>query len=163
MCIKKSLLNNTFKSVFKAYDSFKHNIENELITTCSVLINKKIFETVGKFNEQLFFGEDLDLWFRIALKYPQIGYTKYPILNYIKSNEKTFSYSYRKNELVRIEKSWSYTNLIDEDKKKEASKILNIWIYRELKCFVRLNELHKVKLISTEYLNFKNHLIIFRQ
>ena len=157
----KELKNNIIKNVFDAYDSFKYKIQNELITTCSVLINKNVFETVGKFNEQLFFGEDLDLWFRISLKYPQIGYTSYPIFNYIKTNSITPNYNYRKNELDRIKKSWSFANLIDEAKRKEASKILNIWIYRELKCIMRLNEYDKINLISVEYLNLKNRLILY--
>lgn len=156
----KELRNGIIENVFNAYQDFKHKVTDELITTCSVLIKKKVFENVGKFNEQLFFGEDLDLWFRISLKYPKIGYIKSPVFTYNKIDI-TSNYNYRSNELARIKKSWSSTNFFDNERKNDASKILNIWVYRELKCIIRLREFSKINFISTEYLNFKNRIIYY--
>jgi len=42
--------------------------------TSSVVLNKRVFINVEKFNESIWLGEDLDLWGRIALNY-QIAYT----------------------------------------------------------------------------------------
>ena len=35
----------------------------------------KIFNVVGNFNDVIKKGEDIDLWFRIALAFPEIGYS----------------------------------------------------------------------------------------
>lgn len=157
----KELKNNIIKNIFNAYDDFKYNVKNELITTCSVLIKKNVFDKVGKFNEQLLFGEDLDLWFRISLCFPEIGYTKTPIFKYNKVDYTPSNFSYRNNELARIEKSWASLNLFDDARKKDAAKILNIWLYRELKCIVRFREFSKIHYISKDYLNTKNRIIYY--
>lgn len=49
---------------------FKIAINEPVIHTSSVCINKKIFEDIGVFNENMTHGEDLDLWARIGKKYP---------------------------------------------------------------------------------------------
>jgi len=42
--------------------------------TSGFLIHRSVFEEVGRFNPVLRIGEDTDLWARIAMRYPLIGY-----------------------------------------------------------------------------------------
>ena len=44
------------------------------IGTPGLMIHRSVFEQIGIFDPELSSGEDLDLWCRIAFKYPLIGY-----------------------------------------------------------------------------------------
>ena len=50
--------------------------------TGTMLINHNVLREVGGFPPGRTKGEDLDLWFRIAYRYPQIGYTSTPLAKY---------------------------------------------------------------------------------
>ncbi len=43
--------------------------------TGTFIIRKSVFDQVGLFDTNMQVGEDLDMWFRIALRYPAIGYS----------------------------------------------------------------------------------------
>lgn len=45
------------------------------VHTCSVVARSEILEQIGGFDPDLQVGEDQDLWLRIALRHPQIGYS----------------------------------------------------------------------------------------
>ena len=49
---------------------FEKSLDICRISPSSVLINKKIFEHIGKFDETLKICEDYDLWLRISSRYP---------------------------------------------------------------------------------------------
>ena len=49
------------------------------ISPSSILINRKVFNDVGNFDENLRICEDYDLWLRIAAKYP-IYYLEKPLI-----------------------------------------------------------------------------------
>jgi len=49
---------------------FESAIEWSPVNASSLAIPKKIFEEIGMFNEKICLGEDLDMWGRIAIKYP---------------------------------------------------------------------------------------------
>jgi len=49
------------------------------IATPTVIVKKSIFEKIGLFDISLLFGEDMDTWWRIAHKHPQVGYIAEPI------------------------------------------------------------------------------------
>lgn len=49
---------------------------NDLFCSSSVVIWKDVFETVGYFDERISSSEDLDMWYRIILKYPIVFYDK---------------------------------------------------------------------------------------
>jgi len=42
--------------------------------TNTMIIKKDLFDSIGHFNEQLIISEDRDLWWRIAMRYPRIGF-----------------------------------------------------------------------------------------
>jgi glycosyltransferase involved in cell wall biosynthesis len=49
------------------------------IITSSIIVAKEVFDQVGSFQPGLVMGEDLDLWWRITYRYPQIGYIPQPL------------------------------------------------------------------------------------
>ncbi|MDQ1275006.1 MAG: hypothetical protein QG610_579 [Euryarchaeota archaeon] len=61
----EGLLPNYFKVCLK-----KDASECELFSTCSVTVPKKVFSELGGFQTGFWWGEDVDMWGRIALKYP---------------------------------------------------------------------------------------------
>lgn len=61
----EGLLSNYFKLCVK-----KDASERELFSTCSVTVPKKVFSEIGGFQTGFWWGEDVDMWGRIALKHP---------------------------------------------------------------------------------------------
>src|SRR5699024_2279029 len=53
-------------SIFVIENYFKEVIKGHVTWTSVICVNKKVFDDVGVFNEQLNRGEDLDLWARIG-------------------------------------------------------------------------------------------------
>ena len=47
-----------------------------------MLIKREVFDQIDPFQEGLTSGEDLDLWLRIAYRYPKIGYVNRPLALY---------------------------------------------------------------------------------
>lgn len=62
---------------FRGYvENYFGTLHNDLFCSSSVVIRKKIFENVGYFDERISSSEDLDMWYRIILKYPVVFYDK---------------------------------------------------------------------------------------
>jgi len=47
-------------------------------SSSTMIINKEVFKTVGNFDTSLKVGCDRNMWFRIALEYPAVGYSTVP-------------------------------------------------------------------------------------
>ena len=62
-----------FRGYVENYFGTKHN---DLFCSSSVVIRKEVFEKVGYFDERISASEDLDMWYRIILKYPVVFYAK---------------------------------------------------------------------------------------
>lgn len=76
-------------------DYFYSSYRYSPVHTSSISIPKKIFNSVGNFKSYISSGQDIDMWLRIALKYPIVI-----------GNQITASY------LVYIEESLSKTNIL---------------------------------------------------
>ena len=61
---------------------FEKSLDMCRISPSSILINRKVFNDVGNFDENLRICEDYDLWLRIAAKYPIYFLEKALILKY---------------------------------------------------------------------------------
>lgn len=57
-------------------------IDRGYIHTITLFIKKQIFNEIGFFDTTFKTGEDLDMWIRFAIKYPQLGYINRPISEY---------------------------------------------------------------------------------
>lgn len=56
-------------------DYFAASALGKVFWTGTFIIRKSVFDQVGLFDTNMQAGEDLDMWFRIALCYPEIGYS----------------------------------------------------------------------------------------
>ena len=57
-----------------SFDSYFAIARDWTVSMNSLVVRRSVFGEVGGFAPDLVTGEDLDLWFRIALVYPRIGY-----------------------------------------------------------------------------------------
>lgn len=62
-----------YRGYVENYFGTKHN---DLFCSSSVVIRRDVFENVGYFDERISASEDLDMWYRIILKYPIVYYDK---------------------------------------------------------------------------------------
>ena len=63
-------------------DCFRAMALHGIICTDVMVIRRDVLLEAGGFHETFLRGEDRDLWFRIALRYPQIGYSRAPAAIY---------------------------------------------------------------------------------
>ena len=56
-------------------DYFDAQVNGFRFQTSGFLVHRRILDTVGIFNPTLARGEDVDLWSRIAMRFPKIGYS----------------------------------------------------------------------------------------
>jgi glycosyltransferase involved in cell wall biosynthesis len=101
-----------FKEISTAFegiipDYFETSLPYPIATSSSIVIPKNIFKEIGDFKPSISSGQDVDMWIRIALKYPVIL-----------SNKVTASY------LHYIENSLSKTPILDK-------KLKNFEDYRQ--------------------------------
>lgn len=66
-------LGEGYRGYVKNYFGTTHN---DLYCSSSVVIRKEAFEKVGYFDERISSSEDLDMWYRIILRYPIAFYDK---------------------------------------------------------------------------------------
>lgn len=64
------------KEISKVENYFEEAITENIITSSNVLVKKNAFKVVGLFNENIKYGEDLDLWYRLAQRFDIIKSTK---------------------------------------------------------------------------------------
>lgn len=162
--------NGIITDLFKAYKDFKYKITTELISTCAVIINKDFFFEELYFNTSYYNGEDIDLWFRLAIKDNVIGYVKHVGFVYRRINNNSItansvrSFNTSINNIDRIMTSWSNVPKNDLAIQNKAKSVLNIWVFRELKSIVRNLKFSIVSKILYSnfynYLSLKNKIII---
>lgn len=70
-----------FRGYVEGYFSSSHN---DLFCSSSVVIRRDVFDSVGFFDERIASSEDLDMWYRIILRYPVVYYDK--VLAYYNQN-----------------------------------------------------------------------------
>lgn len=95
-------------------DYFRSAMEAYLITSSSVVVPKRVMNDVGVFNIAYRKGEDIDLWQRIALRYPVAYVNKVHSTVYANSEGRTISRN--------IDLSSSFSNFAEEvlSRAKEA-------------------------------------------
>ena len=63
-------------------DYFKTSLPHGCGCTITMLVKKDVLQEVGMFKAGMHIAEDSDLWFRIACRWPQIGYVTEPLAVY---------------------------------------------------------------------------------
>jgi glycosyltransferase involved in cell wall biosynthesis len=153
-----------YSTIEKGYRGYVANyftlaIENAFLTSSSVVFLKSSFYEIGRFNEKLSIGEDIDLWIRFGLN-KKIGFVNKTFAYYkIDSSEKT---KLKKIEFERclINNLSNYKNL--EKNHLEFKTYLDYWRYFQIKDYFdrRRLEIRDVKKILNE-MNLNNFPKIF--
>ncbi|WP_439183617.1 glycosyltransferase family 2 protein [Carboxylicivirga taeanensis] len=136
---KEAGLNGNVRNFF--YDAFIN--DGFLVSTTSVVIKTDILRDLKGFKEHLTTGEDRELWLRIALQYPHIGYNISDVNNYnIMPNslssvaERRFERRVKALEEMRKETEQSRLDGIEEFMKQEYDRCFRVGIrdgkFREL-------------------------------
>jgi hypothetical protein len=120
--VKKAIYNSLSVGFFEGIidNYFKKCLKAPLICSSSVAIPKNIFLKVGNFDENLSRGEDLDMWFRIALSFP-VAFNNNVCISYYKVNNENiygdFSVrNYKKSFPYKLEKSIKEFSKINTNK-----------------------------------------------
>lgn len=118
--IKGSLINKNIGTNFTRYelDYFKESYINEFpVHTSAVCIPKNIFEENGFFLTDVYLGEDLEMWARIALKY-QVAYSTKKCSIYYRTTNNTAVNELSLNRFAQsetIEKALAKDDLLQMD------------------------------------------------
>lgn len=62
-----------------------------LVHTDTLLVSRELFDRVGGYDEKLEMGEDVDLWVRLAVASPSLGFVNRPLATYFCANTASFS------------------------------------------------------------------------
>lgn len=92
------------------------------ITSSSVAIPKPIFKESGGFRSHITFGEDFDLWIRLALKYP-VALVNKPLANYFQDMPASQRATRNLHE-PNAHMLWNLDYLADEESKNQDLKLL---------------------------------------
>lgn len=78
--------------IFKINNYFKEAIKEDIIWTSIVVVHKDCFSVVKGFNEKLKYGEDLDLWVRLALHYTIVKSSNITAIYRVDAENRTSGY-----------------------------------------------------------------------
>jgi glycosyltransferase involved in cell wall biosynthesis len=90
-------------------------LRGNFILTGAVLVPARAFKGVGRFRPTVHYGEDADLWFRLALRYPVVGVADYVLLRRIHSCSASNA-----QDRFYVEAVWTVERFCKEQKRELA-------------------------------------------
>ncbi|MEA3512624.1 MAG: glycosyltransferase family A protein [Campylobacterota bacterium] len=130
---------------------FEENIPLCKIGASTVMINKKVFDDIGLFDENLIACEDYDLWLRVLLKY-ELGYIDEKLIQKIAGHKGQLSFQTPLIDKYRIEALLKHTNTKYQDKIKEE-------IIKKSDILIKGAKKHNNITTQIYYLNLKSDII----
>jgi glycosyltransferase involved in cell wall biosynthesis len=93
-----------------------------------VLIHRSVLNKLGCFDPQLLRHQDWDLWWRIALRYPEVGYIKEPIARrelYCNEDSMKQKAEVKRGDFIRLvyEKAYSEANILKSEAPEQYERI----------------------------------------
>lgn len=128
-----------YRGYVENYFGTKHN---DLFCSSSVVICKDVFEVVGFFDERIAYSEDLDMWYRIILRYPVVFYDKVLVL-YNQDAENRCAYDLQQHYDLRKCLPYYVDKYYDEFERNKTFSI-------------KFNNLCAVKILNEGYYFSKN-------
>lgn len=120
----------------------------------SMLVQKYIFDEVGMFNVEFSHGEDLDLWFRIALRYPRIAYSNLPGCIYWR-REGSITTREKKVDiprfLRRIETTYASSTEFSESTRRESDYLVRAWVTGAIKDAIKQKDKQSLVRIKEKF------------
>lgn len=153
-------MNARFGSIKPGYvgvvaNYFASAYSDSIVTSNTAVIPRRVFDTVGFFDEGIKFGEDLLMWYKVALNYDVVIHN---LVNAVYFQNAAGRSSFQKKganiEFFRAMGKYIRvpTDNISPDKKKWAERYYRHMIYTKCKALVRKGE-------WLELLNFAWHLL----
>ena len=102
----------------------------------SMFVKREVFQQVGDFDTSIsHYGEDLDMWFRIALIYPRIGYTDRVGAVYWEKQGSIMNTDPRNVEraLRRFHKTESHALVVGGAALQKSEPVVLDWVWRQIK------------------------------
>ncbi len=128
--------------IFKIENYFKEALKESLMWTSIVVAYKNCFDDAGGFNEALKYGEDLDLWSRLASFFPIVKSIAITAIYRVDAENRSYL-----NQ--RLENCFEYHiqlgNVTDKDKRVYLSFLINSKLFAylrsgEIKTFIKLKK-----------------------
>lgn len=146
------------EKTFKIDNYFKEAIKEDLMWTSIVVVHKNCFKEIGKFNEKLNRGEDLDLWARLARKYQIIKSQKITAIYRIEAeNRSTSSYNINMSRLFNYK--FEDSTSIDETRyyKHQITNTLRGYLLnKKISLFINLYLKHRKNISLLNLLKLKS-------
>lgn len=143
---EKFILFNDYMSAFppKAYFS-----------SPTMIIKKSVFDVVGYFDTRKKTSEDVDMWFRIGLNFPEVGYCPVPAaIVYKRENSLSTTNSWNPFKTFdRIEECKSLASDYSEDARERIKPRIAYWVSKLVKRSVKYGDKQTLKRIKEEYFN----------
>jgi len=117
----------------------------------TMIIKRQVLLDAGLFREGLAFFEDQDMWWRLAYRWPQYGYSPEPLANYYYNRPGSLTHSIARPKLVQVlcELLERHLKLADSygclDELKIRLEVFLAWILQNL--LTEKKPLHVLKLI----------------
>lgn len=132
------------REMFVVKNYFKEAVNESLIWTSIVVINKACFQNIGYFNTALIRGEDLDLWSRLAKKYSIVKNSKVTATYRIEAENRT-------NLSRELEKTHIYYFDIDDNLNSDERHYYKTIVLRTLYTYWRQNDFKNVWKLKNRY------------
>lgn len=136
------------KEIFLIENYFKEALNENLICTIVIVINKVCFQNIGYFNPILTRGEDMDLWARLAKQYPIVKSSKVTATYRVEAENRT---SLNKD----LEKAHVYYFDIDSTLDSDEKNYYKTIVLKHLYNYLRNNDLKNVSKLKRRYRSIK--------
>lgn len=136
------------KKIFLIENYFKEALNESLIWTSIIVINKVCFQNVGYFNPILTRGEDMDLWARLAKRYSIVKNSKVTATYRVEAENRT---SLNKD----LEKAHVYYFDIDGTLDSDEKNYYKTIVLKHLYNYLRNKDLKNVSKLKRRYRSIK--------
>ncbi|MCE5209664.1 MAG: glycosyltransferase family 2 protein [Chloroflexi bacterium] len=151
-------VDDTLRTASIISNYFTAEAETSFSRTSSMLVKKEVFKQAGLFNINIKnHGEDLDMWFRIALRHPHIAYCQEPGCIYWSRAGSLTSGSTsdvsRFLERIRITRSAGLV-YAEINRNAGADLLIGQWVRYALKDAIKQKDTQSIRLIEREFSDF---------
>lgn len=158
---KNKLIDNSyFKDYMSAIPPYA------FFSSDTFVIKKSVFDKVGYFDELKKVGCDLDMWFRIALQFPEIGFSHEVGANVFR-RENSISHTTHKPFINALNRFRDSENMAKELGPKYVDRVeprIIYWVTKLIRSSISNNDimaLEEIRKIYYDRLSFKYQTILF--
>jgi hypothetical protein len=118
-----------------------------------MVIHKSVFDKVGMFKTEPYIGEDIDMWYRIGLHFPKVGYCHEVAANIYKRSTSLSHTTINlfKKSLERIREQESLAESMGEEARRRAEPMIIFWVTNFMKANIRRGDYPAVREIYDIY------------